>query len=67
MVSDETTQLYWNVGRAIVPLLISVIKFYLNTELYGNSVQLGGARKGAKSLKKWYMFKKCCNFATLLE
>ena len=32
---------------AIVPLLISVIKFYLNTELYGNSVQLGGARKGA--------------------
>ena len=32
---------------AIVPLLISVIKFYLNTELYGNSVQLGSARKGA--------------------
>lgn len=35
------------VRGAIVPLLISVIKFYLSTELYGNSVQLGGARKGA--------------------
>ena len=30
-----------------LPLLISVIKFYLSTELYGNSEQVGGARKGA--------------------
>lgn len=23
--------------------------------------------KGGKSLKKWYMFQKCCNFATFLK